>query len=164
MIMNAIKRIINEEVNYSIEGVYFDHSLTTVKTIIDGHRTWRLSKHVTVEGITFHSFGITDPINPPGHGGEWSSNTDAINMMFDTNLVECCVDSWACAIEEEELSILIQTLSYTKDNNMMCDIANDYSQACQEMDPEDFQSWEQFSLSHCLGIARREFANKVIWM
>ena len=30
-------------------------------------------------------------------------------------------------------------------NSWACDIANDYAQAIQEMGPEDYQSWEEYS-------------------
>jgi len=162
--MKVSMTIINDMPHYSIEGVTFLRSLTTDRFIKDGNRTWRLSTHPTVEGVTFYSFGITDPINPPGHGGEWSSNTYHINNMFGVDLIECDVDRWACAIDKKELSILNQALSYLEDNNMMCDISNDYVQACQEMGPEDYQSWEDFAFSRCLGVARREFAKSFIWM
>lgn len=30
-------------------------------------------------------------------------------------------------------------------NSWACDVANDYAQAVQEMGPDDYESWEQYS-------------------
>lgn len=34
--------------------------------------------------------------------------------------------------------------NYFLSNDFLCEIANDYSQAMEEMGPEDFQSWEDY--------------------
>jgi len=43
------------------------------------------------EGVNFYTFGLNAFENKPDHGGEWSSNSDYINEVFGTDIIECAV-------------------------------------------------------------------------
>lgn len=53
----------------------------------------RLTSYKDGDDNLYYSFGLLtkDPIHRPGHGGEWSSNSLAINNFFQKDLRECAV-------------------------------------------------------------------------
>jgi hypothetical protein len=77
------------------------------KTLRDEERkgTWRLTTHYTDAGVNIYSFGfLTDDLNSrPDHGGEWSSRCEIINKVFNENLTECGVNSWAASVDVQDL-------------------------------------------------------------
>jgi hypothetical protein len=59
---------------------------------------YRLRKYEHPE-IPVYDFGFwtDEPKLRPGHGGEWSSNSEAINKVFGTNLLEIALDQLSVA-------------------------------------------------------------------
>jgi len=71
----------------------------SIKTINADHGEYRLRQYLHPAGIPVFSYGLFahDPKQRPGHGGEWSSNTNTINRVFSTTLLEAALDSIAVA-------------------------------------------------------------------
>ena len=71
----------------------------TLKTVQDNRGEFRLREHKHPE-IPVFTFGFmcNNPKERPGHGGEWSSNSTAINKVFGTDLIEIALDQLACSV------------------------------------------------------------------
>jgi hypothetical protein len=63
------------------------------KTVKAHGGTFRLTSYTDEEGNEYFSFGymVDDVKQRPGHGGEWSSNSKAINEVFGIDLIECAI-------------------------------------------------------------------------
>lgn len=55
--------------------------------------------------IPIHGFGFMhdDPQRRPGHGGEWSSNSESINPIFGVDVMEVAVDQIGVAVPRKWL-------------------------------------------------------------
>src|SRR5437868_4060870 len=60
------------------------------------------------EDLYIYSFGFLadDPTQRPGHKGEWSSNAQHINKLFDMELTEVAIDNVAVAVPVQWLKTL----------------------------------------------------------
>lgn len=80
------------------------------KTIQVDTGEYRLRKY-SHPAIPIHSFGFmydeAHANQRPGHRGEWSSNSTAINRMFNTTLLEVAVDQISVAVPIEWLKELL---------------------------------------------------------
>jgi hypothetical protein len=96
----------NGHENFRLENLNLTGEVA-IKTLRDEDRggTWRLTTHYTDGGVNVYSFGfLTDDLNErPGHGGEWSSRCEIINKVFDENLTECAINSWAASVDVQDL-------------------------------------------------------------
>lgn len=90
--------------NFGLEEIQVTGEVST-KTLRANKGTWRLTTYSTDAGVNVYSYGfLTDDLNErPGHGGEWSSRCEIINQVFDVNLMECSVNSWAVSIDVDDL-------------------------------------------------------------
>lgn len=92
--------------NFKLENINVTGEVST-KTLYDDSSDgqWRLTTYSTDAGINVYSFGfLPDDVNErPDHGGEWSSRCDIINQVFDVNLTECAINSWAASVEVKDL-------------------------------------------------------------
>ncbi len=83
------------------EGISYNDWLKEpeLQTITEDRGEYRLRKYKHPE-IPIHSFGFmaNEGEYKPGHGGEWSSNSVAINNVFKTNLLEVDVDQISVAV------------------------------------------------------------------
>lgn len=92
--------------NFALENINVTGEVS-IKTLHDDRRggKWRLTTHSTDAGVNVYSFGfLPDDVNDrPGHGGEWSSRCEIINQIFDVNLIQCVINSWAASVEVKDL-------------------------------------------------------------
>lgn len=88
-----MKKLTFVRINDNFEPHIVVEKLTKVTEtlIFDDHGRWRLTEWSDEEGKTFYSFGIKSSGTQPGHGGEWSSNSVAINEIFNVDITECAV-------------------------------------------------------------------------
>lgn len=71
-----------------------------VKTVRNDRGVYRLSKFSHDEIPEAYNFGFMadNPQERPGHGGEWSSNSNAINQAFGTNIWEIAVNNVSISV------------------------------------------------------------------
>ncbi len=94
----------NQQWNIHLEGVPFiKEPEVTYRTNAKGQ--FRLTHY----GHDIYSFGYTtfDTDERPGHGGEWSSNSMAINKEYNIQLTEIGVDGFAMAIKTDILKSIL---------------------------------------------------------
>lgn len=129
-IFGVEKDIPEDGVDLSVRFVYFNrqwnvyiNSLPRVDfpqepfNITEVEREDKTGKYILRE---WHAEGLPFPIwnygfwyydeyktRRPGHGGEWSSRTSIINEMFGSSIMEIGFDSWACAIDVEDMRKLL---------------------------------------------------------
>lgn len=86
---------------YSKQGIRWEDwsKNPEVSTVDTEEGQFRLRKYNHPE-IPVFSFGLWlyNPKGRPGHGGEWSSNSQSINREFDTNLLEIALDQLSAAV------------------------------------------------------------------
>ena len=92
----------NDRANLYLYGPMVE--LVETRTVDAWDGQYRLRKYLAgdLEVFTF-GFMATDPRKRPGHGGEWSSNSEQINQVFGVNLRECAYNQIACAIKIEDM-------------------------------------------------------------
>lgn len=93
---------------YLFSNTDFDWKDKTLKTSKNERGEFRLREYKHPE-ITVFSFGFMchNPVERPGHGGEWSSNSKAINEVFGTDLIEVALDNVSCAVSLKWLKELL---------------------------------------------------------
>jgi len=102
---------------------WYNEQWNVYLTSTEGHEGWkeirinnitkdggiyRLSEYA-VEDLKIYSFGFLthNRDQRPGHGGEWSSNCQRINQVFDVNITEIGMDGMSAAIDIFTLSSLL---------------------------------------------------------
>jgi|688.fasta_scaffold17891_19 hypothetical protein len=84
--------------NNSLNPKWLDNKETITKDEDGG--IYRLTKYEHPEGIPVHTFGfLTHNVkHRPGHGGEWSSNSTAVNKVFNVDIYEIALDQISVAV------------------------------------------------------------------
>lgn len=95
----------NDRANLHLFGPEVDWRTGDEKTIERSNGdVFRLTAH-KAGSLTVYTFGLMckDPKERPGHGGEWSSNSDTINEMFGVDIRECGYNGISCAIDINDM-------------------------------------------------------------
>lgn len=87
-----------DHTKYGEYNLWSDNVHEITKRIENGE--FRLRDYIHPQGIPVYTFGLMldNPKERPGHGGEWSSNSRSILMIFNINLLEVALDGIAVAV------------------------------------------------------------------
>ncbi len=83
--------------NIYFYGKEIDFKDFTLETRGNQRGQFRLRTYNTEAPIYGFGFWCDNPKERPGHGGEWSSNSDTINSQFGTNLKELAYNQMSMA-------------------------------------------------------------------